>query len=558
MKTHKLLLWFFVSTAFAIACQKERSYENGKGTPSDGSLQSGVTGDCLGSVLAGTYKRDTVLNSTNYVDVKVDVNTSGSYVIGTDTINGFFFRATGTFSTTGVNTVRLQGNGKPLAAGTNIFTVTYDSTQCTFPVTTLGSGGTSVFTLAGAPSNCTPGTTQGTYTAGVPTDSTNTATIQVNVTTVGTYSIVTSTVDGITFSASGTFSATGTQTIILKASGTPTAGSSGSYTVPVTAGSSSCTITVTVGGGGPATFSLVGSPGTCTSASVQGSYMVSTPLTASNKVTLQVNVTGIGSYSITTTAVNGITFTGSGSFTATGAQTVVLTGSGTPTATGLVTIPVTAGSSNCSFTLTVVPIDYYPRTTNSNWSYEFDDVPTDTLLRKVIAPTKSALGNTYNIFMETSDASGGFDSSGYFRRSGGDYYQYLDIGFVFDLDNSVWGENIFLKDNVAAGTTWRSASFSGSYTYSDSSGTHTVPIVVRIKETIQQKDVTVSVNGTSYPFTIVVKEEYEYSFDAGATWNVSDVYSIYNYARNIGLIKWEAFDTMGTIIKQEITRSQVF
>jgi len=561
MKTHKLLLWFFVSTAFVIACQKERSFENGKGTPSDGSLQSGVTGDCLGSVLAGTYKRDTVLNSTNYLDVKVDVITGGSYVIGTDTINGFFFRATGTFSTTGVNTVRLQGNGKPLAAGTNIFTVTYDSTQCTFPVTTLGSGGTSVFTLAGAPSNCTPGTTQGTYTAGVPTDSTNTATIQVNVTTVGTYSIVTSTVDGITFSASGTFSATGTQTIRLKADGTPTGGSSGSFTIPVTARSSSCTITLTVGGGGPATFSLVATPGACTSASVQGSYMVSTPLTASNKVILQVNVTGIGSYSITTTAVNGITFTGSGSFTATGAQTVVLTGSGTPTATGLVTIPVTAGSSNCSFTLTVVPIDYYPRTTNSNWSYNFYDdtgALTDTLLRKVIAPTKSALGNVYNIFMETYDASAGFDSSGYFRRTGGDYYQYVDIGFVFGLDNEVWGEYIFLKDNVAAGTIWRSSTYNGMFSYSDSTGAHTVPISVRLKETIQQKDVSVIANGTGYPFTIVVKEEYEYSFDGGTTWNVSDVYSIYNYARNIGLIKWEEFLLGSSQFKQEITRSQIF
>jgi len=285
--------------------------------------------------------------------------------------------------------------------------------------------------------------------------------------------------------------------------------------------------------------------------------MVSTPLTASNKVTLQVNVTGIGSYSITTTAVNGITFTGSGSFTATGAQTVVLTGSGTPTATGLVTIPVTAGSSNCSFTLTVVPIDYYPRTTNSNWSYEFDDDPTDTLLRKVIAPTKSALGNTYNIFMETPDASGGFDSSGYFRRSGGDYYQYVDIGFVFGLDNEVWSEYIFLKDNVAAGTTWKSSSYNGSFTYIDSTGTHTVPITVRIKETIQQKDVSVTVNSISYPFTIVVKEEYEYSYDNGITWQLSPVYSIYDYARNIGLLKWEVFNTTQPF-KQEITRSQIF
>jgi len=205
-----------------------------------------------------------------------------------------------------------------------------------------------------------------------------------------------------------------------------------------------------------------------------------------------------------------------------------------------------------------VPIDYYPRTTNSNWSYEFDDNPTDTLLRKVIAPTKSALGNVYNIFMETSDVSAGFDSSGYFRRSGGDYFQYFDVGFVFDLDNEVWGEYIFLKDNVAAGTSWTSANFSGTYTYTDGTGTHTVPIIVRLKETIQQKDVSVTINGVAYPFTIVVKEEYEYSFDAGVTWDVSDVYSIYNYSRNVGLLKWEAFDTMGSVIKQEITRSQVY
>jgi len=449
MKTHKFLLWFFLLTALMIACQKERSFENGNGTPSDGSLQSGITGDCLGSAVGGTYKKDTVLSPTNYVDVNVDVNTAGSYVISSDTVNGFFFRASGTFSTAGANAVRLQGNGKPLAAGTNIFTVTYDSTQCTFSITTLGAGGTSVFTLAGAPSSCMPGTAQGIYTVGTPTGISNTATIQVNVTTAGSYSMSTSAVNGITFSVSGTFASTGT-------------------------------------------------------------------------------------------------------------QTVTLTASGTPAANGTFQVPVTAGSSTCSFSFTVGAVDYYPRTTNSNWSYEFDDDPMDTLLRKVIAPTKSALGNTYNIFMETSDASAGFDSSGYFRRAGGDYYQFFDIGFVFDLDNSVWGEYIFLKDNVAAGTSWRSSTFSGIYTYTDTTGTHTVPITVRMKETIQQKDVSVTINGTAYPFTIVVKEEYEYSFDGGTTWDVSDVYSIYNYARNKGLLKWEAFDTLGSIIKQEITRSQVF
>ena len=453
MKTHKLLLWLFFLAAMAMGCQKELSNENGNGTPSDGSLQSGITGDCLGSVVNGTYKKDSALSSSNNVDINVDVNTAGSYVVSSDTINGMWFRATGAFSTTGVNIVRLQGSGKPLAAGTNIFTVTYDSTQCTFSVTTLpgSAGGSAAFTLAGAPSNCTPGTTQGTFAVGTATDASNKAIIQVDVTTTGTYSIVTSAVNGVTFSVSGGFSTTGTQTVTLTASGTPTA---------------------------------------------------------------------------------------SGSFT----------------------VPVTAGSSTCSFSFTVGSADYYPRTTNSNWSYNITDATgTDTLLRKVISQTKSALGNTYNIFMETYDASGGFDSSGYFRRSGGDYYQYIDLGFVFQLNEEVWGEYIFLKDNVPSGTSWTSGVFIGTYTYIDNNGaTVTVPIRVRIKETIQQKDVSVTVNSIAYPFTIVVKEEYEYSFDGGTTWDLSDVYSMYDYTRGVGLIKWEAFDTTGSILKQEIKRSQVF
>jgi hypothetical protein len=453
MKTYNLLLGFLLLAALIMGCQKELSYETKNGTPSDGSLQSGVTGECLGSVVSGTYKQDTVLTSANYVEVTVDVITGGSYVISSDTVNGFYFRATGSFPDTGINTVRLQGNGKPLAAGTNVFTVTYDSTQCTFSVTTIpgSGGGTSVFTLAGAPSNCVPGTAQGTYSVGTPTSSQNTATIQVNVTTAGTYSLSTSAVNGVTFSVSGTFASTGT-------------------------------------------------------------------------------------------------------------QTVTLTASGTPTNAGTFNVPVTAGSSTCSFSFIVVSSDYYPRTTNSNWSYRYYDNGqfVDTVYRKVISPTKSALGNTYNIFLETIDASAGFDSSGYFRRSGGDYYQYLDIGDFFGLDQSIWSEYIFLKDNMASGSSWTSGIVTGTFTYTDTTGVHTVPIKVRIKETIQQKDVPVTVNTVAYPFTIVVKEEYEFSFDNGATWDFSDVYYIYNYSRGIGLIKWEAFAGSSSRAKQEITRAQVF
>ena len=448
MKTYKPFLWLFLLIALVISCQKERSFESGgKGTPSDGSLQSGTTGDCLGSIINGVYKKDTVLNSTDYVDVVVDVNVPGSFVISTDTINNFYFRATGNFATAGTDTVRLQGIGKPTAAGTNVFTVTYDSTQCTFSITTLaGGGGTAVFTLAGAPGNCTPGTVSGAYTVGTALNSADSVVIQVNVTTVGTYSIGTSTLNGMTFSAAGTFSATGTQSVTLKGTGTPT--SAGSFNFPVSAGSSNCSFSVTV----------------------------------------------------------------------------------------------TTGST-----------DYFPRTTNSNWTYQFDNNPTDTVRRYVIAATKSALGNTYNIFLENSGT--GPDSSGYYRKTtSGDYYQYLNVGDFFGLANAVWGEFIFLKDYVPASTTWTSNTFTGTYT--DSTGSY--PISVRFKTDVEQKDVSVTVQGVTYPNTIVIKEQYEYSFDGGTTWAISDVYSIYSFARGVGMIKFEPVDSMGTIYLQELKRYQVF
>ena len=453
MKAQKSLFWLLLLTAFIMACKKEYSYEKGKLNPSAGSLQSGTTGDCLGSVVQGIYKVDTTLTDSNYVDVKVDVTTVGDYRVSTDTINGFYFSATGVFTATGENTVRLQGNGRPQTVGTNIFTVTYDSTQCTFSVTALpgASGGTAVYTLQGAPNNCNPGTTQGTYAAGIATNSSNTATVNVDVATVGTYAIV-------------------------------------------------------------------------------------------------------------TTAVNGVTFTASGTFSGPGAQAIVLNASGIPTADGSFTIPVTVGTTTCSFTLTVVAGagDYFPRTTNSNWSYKFDNDPMDTLFQNVISQTQSALGNTYNVFMY-NDGSG-VDTLGYFRKASGDYYQYMDVGSFFGLDNEMWGEYIFLKDDVGAGTSWTSSVFTNTYTDTTTTPHTTVPITVRFKETIQQKDVTVTVQGKTYQNTIVVLEEYEASSNGGTTWSLLPFNSTNYYARNVGLIKLDFVDSSGsgTSYLQEITRSEVF
>lgn len=206
--------------------------------------------------------------------------------------------------------------------------------------------------------DCLPKTVNGTYEAGTALVASHTITVDVDVTKTGSYIVTTDTVNGIYFRGSGLFTATGSNTITLRGNGTPFA--AGTFNFVVSFNGTICDIQVTIlpsGAGGPAafTFESTGTPASCSGASAAGNYIIGTALNSSNTVTLSVNVTTIGTYSISTTATNGMTFSGSGAFVTTGVQPVVLTGSGTPTGTaGAVMIPVTAGSSTCSFQVTTV------------------------------------------------------------------------------------------------------------------------------------------------------------------------------------------------------------
>jgi hypothetical protein len=212
------------------------------------------------------------------------------------------------------------------------------------------SSGTAVYTFEGGTGSCTDAVVSGTYAAGTALTATNTVTLQVNVATIGTYILSSATVNGISFKGSGTFTSTGVQAITLTGAGTPAA--AGTFNLPI--GSNGCSIIVVVSGtsGSEAAFTLGGSPGACTGFNVAGSYMAGSALVASNTVTFNVNVTTIGSYTISTAAVNGVTFSKSGSFTTTGDQTVILNGTGTPVAAGDATYTVTAGANSCTFVVT--------------------------------------------------------------------------------------------------------------------------------------------------------------------------------------------------------------
>lgn len=103
-----------------------------------------------------------------------------------------------------------------------------------------------------------------------------------------------------------------------------------------------------------ATLSFPGSPGSCPGVIVSGNYLPGVPLSATNTISVQVNVTKIGGYTISTNTINGYSFSGGGAFSTTGTHTVVLTGSGTPIASQVNTFtPTVNGITGCTFSVTV-------------------------------------------------------------------------------------------------------------------------------------------------------------------------------------------------------------
>ncbi len=549
------------SLIILLSCQKETSFE-GDNTPAEGSLRSDLNGDCNPKTVNGTYTAGTALvSSVNTITCEVNVTKTGPYVILTDTINGYYFSGTGTFTSLGSNTVTLRGNGTPFSAGVNNFIVSFDSTFCDIQVTVQGSGGgggggNAAYTLVagGTPSNCATAVVNGTYTQNAALTASNTVNISVNVTTIGAYTI-TATGGGMTFSRTGIFTTTGNQSVVLTGTGTPT--TSGANTITFAAPNASCSFTVTVApaGGGAAVGTLAGAPNACAPITVNGFYVESTATGTPNTVGVTVNITTAGTYNITTNTVNGLSFSSSGNLSVGNNQVVNLNASGTPTTAGNQTFTVTFGSSTCTFTVQVLPNDYFPRSVGSNWSYEINDAANDSLYRVVNPNTITALGSTFQIF-QANDGTG-LDSSGYYRRSGGDYFEWFDAGGYLGYEAPVWGQYIMVKDNVAANTVWKSSGFAGTVQGNNFN--------VRFSYKILQKDVpvtvTASVGSTTYSNVIVVEERLELEVTPGVWQDITGTIDFFGkayYARGIGLILYEALNAAGVIQdKQELRRFRI-
>lgn len=126
-----------------LSCQKELSEENGlPDILASGSLRD-TFGECFPDSVHGTFYNGVFAGSdTAYVEVKVNVSGAGSYNIISDLQNGLQFSDSGYFAATGINTVFLKAIGTANLPISTVFTISFDSSVCSFIVDVKDSTGT--------------------------------------------------------------------------------------------------------------------------------------------------------------------------------------------------------------------------------------------------------------------------------------------------------------------------------------------------------------------------------------------------------------------------------
>lgn len=246
----KLLLFFLILTSFGIlpSCEKEYSSENDyfPGTNSGVAIftYSDSSGNCANAVINGTYKAGVATTESNTVNLKVSVSTIGTYAVSTETVNGIIFSGSGTFTSTGVQTIILFANGTPTIAGTYVYGL--KSNGCFFSIPfseATNNNNSAVFTFPSAPNECDQVKVNGIYIVGDSLNVSHTVIgIQVNVTNPGNYYLSTVPSNGISFTGSGTFSTIGLQTVNLSGSGAPITSGQFNYSP----GNNGCYFTISV------------------------------------------------------------------------------------------------------------------------------------------------------------------------------------------------------------------------------------------------------------------------------------------------------------------------
>ncbi|MEA9414245.1 hypothetical protein [Flavobacterium sp. PL02] len=289
----------------------------------------------------GAYFIGVPLTASNKLTVTVNATNTGFWSMKTNTVNGYAFSATGTFTTLGNQTIELLGTGTPIVSGTNNFNLSSNAT------TVAGASCSGIPVIVETVSytiDCAAATQNGTYMQDIALVAANTISLPIDVKATGQTTITTTSANGISFTSGLiNLSKLGQQTVILKGTGKPVSGGTTTFTVSGAPGAlGSCSLDIIIAGQ-PVAYTT-----NCSGITTSGTYAPGVAMVGTNTMTVPVNVSYVGAYTITTNVVNGISFSATGTFTSTGAQNVIMTATGTPTSGGSFTYAVTANSTNGS------------------------------------------------------------------------------------------------------------------------------------------------------------------------------------------------------------------
>lgn len=259
MKRLSLIILLLGALFVGTSCQKDYSYESGAVTSANLSAVYTFVGSpnaCTATTQGGIYSIGLATTNSNIISIQVNVTTAGLYAITTSVVNGVAFSSTGYLTVGNGQIISLVANGgTPAAPGTFIYAITNGTSNCSFNVLYGTTTAPATFTI-----NCATAQPTGTYQQGIPCTFANIITLPVIVTTGGTYNITTSN-NGVTFSAAGILPATpATQTIILWAgiNNVPSAAGTFAYTMNAI-GITTCAVNINYAAGlSFATDSIVG------------------------------------------------------------------------------------------------------------------------------------------------------------------------------------------------------------------------------------------------------------------------------------------------------------
>ena len=160
--------------------------------------------------------------------------------------------------------------------------------------------------------------------------------------------------------------------------------------------------------------------------------------------------------------------------------------------------------------------DYYPLTTNTNWTYSDLVI---SLKNKVTGDKKTVNGLEFNIVGTYKPPTATTYDTSLVRKLNGNYYGFGNHGAMLNLDEPVYGEFIFLKDNVSVGNSWNSDIFNGKLAG--------YPVTFYYKFTILSKGVAEQVGG--FDFTDIIKVKQEVFINTSLVTTVETW-----YAKNVG------------------------